>query len=183
MCLCVHWCIKTSSVDSKVVVVYFVKKEKKQTDFQWLFPDMRLMNANVFFFFYFWVCCVCMWLCSLLFFLSILQPKLILLICWHYHWIFCIQCLHCFDMAKIQLINFKKKTNYSTIALLNIFLGMNLSLWKTGVATPLVIFCPLVQHFPGLTDSVKAVWRWNFTTWQLVTFSLDTVFNVKCNDL
>lgn len=134
-CVCV-W-TGTSSVDSKVVVIYFVYIKKIDffsVDASWLEDDECQFLSPI-------LSVLCMWLCSLLSILSIQQPKLILLICWHYHWIFCIQRLDCFDATKMQLISIKKRTNYSTIALLNIFLGLNLSLWKTGVATPLVFFC------------------------------------------
>lgn len=64
-----------------------------------------------------------------------------------------------------------KKTNRDIEALLNIFIAV------FGFS------CPLVQHSPVLMDSVKTVWRWNFTNCQLLAFLVDTDLNVKYNNL
>lgn len=102
----------------------------------------------------FGVCVVCMWQCSLLFFLSILQPKLTSLICWHYRCVFCIvPQLQYFDMTKSQTISIKKiMANHNIVSLLNVFLAVYPPHRQTGFV---FFFCPLVQHSPVLMDSVK----------------------------
>lgn len=141
----------TFTQDSKGVVFYFVKM--MQWDFPLSFPVMNLMNGNVFFPL-FGVCVVCMWQCSLLFFLSILQPKLTSLICWHYRCVFCIvPQLQYFDMTKSQTISIKKiMANHNIVSLLNVFLAVYPPHRQTGFV---FFFCPLVQHSPVLMDSVK----------------------------
>lgn len=103
----------------------------------------------------------------------------------HCSWI---SCTH-FAIINMQPIAIKEEesSNHNTIALSSVFVGMNPPHWQT-TATPLFFFSffffpsPLVQHFPELMDNVEAVWRWNFTNWQLLTFSPDTVFNVNHNN-
>lgn len=142
---------------------------------------LNRMLSDLFLFFLLWVYHVCTWRCSLFCLYPILQPQRKFLI------------IAGFSVVSqlVVLWNDQDATNrhqtggdqFAQLSWIVEYISKDESVTLTNRGSNSTgISCPLVQHSPFLMDMWRlcgGVWRWNFTNLQLLTFSLDTVFNCE----